>query len=112
MQIMIKNVDIEGKKFYVIELDKSDLEKITNEGAREYCEKNPYGTIDHELVDENGKLKRSITYMDMRLNQTMGKAIEYRRDEFIIDRLTKGVEDDIERMKIVYNYFQSKRSEN
>ena len=72
MKVITKLVEIENEKFYLI----SDNDK---EG-RKY-----YGTIPYSEV-ENGRMKRALNGFEISIADTIGAALERRKDDIIRDR--------------------------
>ena len=97
-------VEIEGKRYALIELQHANAWALGSTTGK------VYGTIDHDDIDSNGKLKRRLNGLDMLVAITPAEAIErrgrverYRKAmgqgvealaELIAKEYTKGVRDE------------------
>lgn len=103
MKVITKCVSIENKEFVLIQMEEKDIQNI-NENNRFII--GEYGTIDYELLDEKGCLKRAVNGIEMLLSKTISGAIETRKDQIYLSQYDDM--DDNERMKVVADYFKRK----
>lgn len=108
MKQITKCLTIDNKDYYLIQIEKSDLKEIN-----QYTEEciNAYGTIPYEYVNDKGVLIKGLALGELCYGRTIEQAIERRHDMNMIDKLTEGVEDDMEVCKIIANYFKAKKGD-
>lgn len=85
MKQITRNVIIEGQEHYLIQVDEKDFKE--GKVMKDYV--GCYGTIPYEWVDDNGRLNRSITLLDVLMGKTIDQAIENRKDIIITSKLTE-----------------------